>query len=355
MSYYSDLPAFNDRYLQFFDPIQKSFQLRRKSRANGNLGITECMELVSAYLKRYQMSYIPHKLDPKLVMFPFMFIEPTEGDKIVNLVTRETYTVEQVIKDPETGVWAGVVKLNLVTPPSVEKRHHLEYLNFDKYVRFDHELPTALPNNTTANLEGDAKILPPMVPTVTWSLDTVEPGSMDRPFGSNKQYKKTLREAVKDPLVPGYTVEIYGQPFDNLVQFSSWSHDHRTSEKLISWFEQFLKYYTSDLRQGGIAQLFFWKREPDSINTTWRQYYAVRSSQWYFRTEELEAVYQRDILKIDINIGLYTGGGVIPHYRNNTPRYIADQYVSGTLSPDQYRALFYRSGEHLFGELDILQ
>lgn len=355
MAYYEELPYFGDRYLQYFDPVNKSFQLRRRTRAQGNIGIKECMELISMYLRRYQMSYIPHKVDPKLVMFPFMFREPTPGDKIKNLTTSEVYTVDQTIKDPETGLWAGVVKLNLVNAPSVERRNHLEYLNFDKYVRFDHELPTSLPNEITANQEGTALARPPMVPTITWSLAVVEPGSYDKPFGSSKQYKKVLMESVKDPLVPGYTVEIYGQPFDNLVHFSSWSHDHRTSEKLITWFEQFIRLYTGDLRKSGIAQILFWRREPDSVSTTWRQYYAVRTSQWYFRTEELEAVYQRDILKIDVNIDLYTGAGIIPHYRNNHPRYIADQYVSGTLSPDQYRSLFYRSGEYLFGELDILQ
>ena len=39
----------------------------------------------------------------------------------------------------------------------------------------------------------------------------------------------------------------------------------------------------------------------------------------------------------------------------NETRYIADQFVSGYLSPSGYRDLFYRSGQYLFGDLDIVQ
>ena len=39
----------------------------------------------------------------------------------------------------------------------------------------------------------------------------------------------------------------------------------------------------------------------------------------------------------------------------NSLRYIADKKGSGLLSSEEYRALFYRSGEYLFGDLDIRQ
>lgn len=86
---YNDLPAFGDKYLQYFDPETKSFHLRRRSRAQGNVSIYETMELISAYLKRYQMSFIPNKLEKNLGMFPFMFIRPAHGERIRNVTTVE--------------------------------------------------------------------------------------------------------------------------------------------------------------------------------------------------------------------------------------------------------------------------
>lgn len=352
-SQYNDLPAFGDRYLQYFDPETKSFHLRRRSRAEGNISIYESMELILLYLRRYQMSFIPNKLDKNVVLFPFMFIEPVSGDKIKNITTGEIYTVDQVLKNPKTNKWEGLLRLDLVSPPSIEQRHKLEYLNSDKYVKFEHEAPASLINLVSANSERELQTIAPMKPTITWSINTVEPGSFGVPFSKDKQLKKVLRESTKDPYAPGYTVEIYGQAFDNLVYFNSWSHDHRTSETLISWFDQFLKLYTGPLRQQGVQQMLFWKRNSDSINTTWRQNFAVRNTQWYFRTEELEAVYQRDILKVDISLG--ASSDFDNNMLNNEVRYIADQKVSGSLTTDEYRALFYRSGEYLFGDIEIRQ
>lgn len=94
--------------------------------------------------------------------------------------------------------------------------------------------------------------------------------------------------------------------------------------------------------------MFFWKRDSEGQNSTWRQSIPVKGTQFYFRTEELEAVYQRDILKIDVSLGVEKELA----YKDN-PRYIAGQFVSGNFTPEEYRALFYRSGEYLFGDIDI--
>lgn len=348
----ADLPNFGDKYLQVFNPDTRSFELRRKSRTDGVLSISEAMELVAGLLRKYQLSFVPNKTNKNILMLPFCFVEPTEGDKIRNVSTQEIYTVDQVIKNPDTGQWNGVVKLDLTNPPSIEAGHSLEYLNFERYVRFDHEFPSSVPNHLTANSEGIQKNPPPMFPTITWSVQRIEPGGIGKAFDSKKELKPRLRESTKDPYAAGYTVEIWGQWFDNIVQFDSWSNSNRTSERLIRWFEQFLRLYTGYIRQCGIPNLFFWRRDPDDIKTTWRQVFAVRSSQWYFRTEELEAVYQRDILKIDISLGARS---TITNRICNEPRYIADQLTSGCISSEDYKNLFYHSGQYLFGDLDILQ
>jgi hypothetical protein len=346
----ADIPNFGDYYLQYFNPDRQQFELRRKSTSQGNLNISECMELVDKVMRKHQLSFVPSKADKRLLLLPFAFIEPIPGDKILNTVTKEVYTVDQVVKNPTTNQWNGIVKLDLINAPSIELRHSLVYQNTDRYIKFNHEFPDVLLNNTSANSEGILKNIPNMLPTITWSIKQVEPGGLGEPFGSRKELKPRLRESTKDPFVPGHTVEIYGQWMDNVVQFDAWSNSFRTSERLVTWIEKLLKLYTGYLRQCGIANMFFWRRESDRQENAWRQSLAVKGTQFYFRTEELEAVYQRDILKIDISLGT-SDDHALPY--TNQFKYIADQLISGNYTPDEYRALFYRSGEYLFGDLDI--
>lgn len=345
-----EIPLFGDNYVQIFNPDRQQFELRRKSRNEGSVSLSESMELISILMKKHQLSYVPNKVNKNIILFPFCFIEPQQGDKIINTSTKEVYIVEQVLRNPTTNQWEGLVKLDLSEPPSIEKRHSLEFLDKSRYIKFDHEFPEALLNVPSANPEGILKNIPPIHPTITWSIKTIEPGGLGKPFDSKKELKPRLRESTKDPFVRGYTVEIYGQWFDSIVQFDAWSNGFRTTERLLSWIEQMLKLYAVYLRQRGVTNMFFWKRPEEAQTSVWRQSVPVKGTQFYFRTEELEAVYQRDILKIDISLG--TDGNV--SYTNQF-RYIADQLVSGNYTPDDYRALFYRSGEYLFGDLDIRQ
>jgi len=282
-----------------------------------------------------------------------MYNRPFEGTKIKNNSTGEIYTVDQIVTNRETGQWDGLVRLDLTNPPRQFERDSLSFLDSNNYVRFDHETPRALPNRVSANSEGELINAPPLVPTVTWNIERTEPGGYGRPFDTRKEFKPRLRESVKDPLKPGYTVEIYGQSFDNVVQFDSWLNDPQSSERLYIWFEQFLKLYTWVFRKYGIQQMFFWQRLQDRTSTTWRQYYPVKTLQWYFRTETLEAVYQRDILNLDIRIDIVDEGD-LPGLNEGT-RWIADQAVSGKLTPKKYHDLFYRSGVYLFGDITINQ
>lgn len=348
----NDLPAFGDKYLQVFNPLRQQFELRRKSTAEGNLSISESMDLLSLLLKKHQSSFVPNKIDRNLIIFPYAIIELKANDKIINKETKEVYIVDQILKNPKTNNWEGLVKLkNVINPPSIEKRETLEFQNPDRYINFEHEFPDALLNIISANPEGILENIPNIVPTITWKLTRVEPGAYGEPFGSRKEFKSRLRESVKDPLIPGYTVEIRGQYFDNIIEFGAWSNTFRACERLTSWIESFIKLYSGYLRKSGIEQVFFWRRNEELQKTAWRQQLPTKSTQFYFRTEEIEAVYQRDILKIDITIG--TSETYVPYTNKST--YVADQLLTGNYTPEDYRNCFYRSGEYLFGNIDILQ
>lgn len=348
-----NLSEFNQAYIQYFDPVQKSFEVRRKNRTDGNLSIDQCMELIDAYLKKYQLTFVPNKIDKNILFFPFMFNEPSEGDKIHNIATNETYVVDQIIKNPTTGLWEGLLKFNLKQPPSVERLHALDYHTANKLVRFYHEVPDEIPNPVGANLERLLKQPPSLSPTITWTIISVEPASIGQIGSTKKEWKPHLRESLKDPLVGGHTIQIYGQRIENIVQFDTWSADPRTSDRLSRWFEQFMRLYTGKLREAGIGQLLFLKRNKDESNQTWRQAYNTRGSQYLVQTEQLDAVYSRDILNINVSISVDTTSPI--NRKFNETRWIADQMVTGEINSEEYRALFYRSGEYLFGGMDIRQ
>ena len=350
----SEYPEFGESYIQYFDPYLQSFEIRRKGRANGNMSLAEVLELIDVFLYKYQMTYIPSKSDNRIILFPYMYIEPSKGEKIVNKSTKEIYIVDQVIKNPQTNKWEGLLKLDLVSPPSLELLHSLQYqADNDKIVRFRHEQPDEIPNLIGANLEKLLIQPPPIFPTITWTIKSVEPGSLGRFQDSRKEYKPRLRESVKDPFVQGHTVQINGQFFDNIVQFDSWSNDPRTSDRLIRWFEQFMRLNMENLRRYGLNQGIFYKRTEDDYNKTWRQAFSVRSTQYFFRTEQLEAIYTRDLMSINIEIGVESTDPV--NKELNAPRWVAGQLVTGELTTDNYRALFYHSGQYQFGSIDIRQ
>lgn len=351
MGYYNDLPSFGDRYLQYYDKEKEVFEIRNKSRGEGILSISESMEIISKFLVAYQTTYIPHGVDKSLYLFPFLFIEPEKDSLILNSNTNERYRVDQIIKNPETDKWEGLLKLDVDTPPKLENGEVLFFDDFSRYIKFEHEMPSTLSNYKSANID-EVMVNPPQItPTITWSLNRVEPGGMNKAFSSKKEYKPRVREVVKDPLVKGYSVTILGQYMDNIVEFSSWSNDHKTSEKLINWFYKFMNMYAPYIRQCGVNQLYFLQRESDSISNRWRQTFFGRTLQYYVRTEELEANYERNLT--DINITLNTSNSDINNRIFKERRYIAGQEVTGKLSNQEYRELFYRSGEYLFGDIDI--
>lgn len=352
MSYEDDLPRFGDTFRQYYNPDLEVIEIRRKSHTRGNLSVAEGMDLIGKFMKMHQMTYVPNKNSNSLLLFPFMFNTPKEGDIIINSRTDEKYTIEQIIVNPSTGRWQGLVKIDMPSVPSPEKRDILYFDKDDNYLEYNHIYPTKIANLIGANTEDIMKNIPQIKPSVTWNLVKMEPGGLSKAFDSRKEYKPRVREYVKDPLVPGYTVEIRGKVIDSIVQFDCWSNDQRTSEKLVSWFENFLNSHMCYIRQCGIVDGFFWQRPEESLVSSWRQSFAVRGTQYYFRTEELEASYEKDLVKIDIVLGSEER---IDKRMFREHRYIAGQLVTGELTYDQYKALFYNSGQFQFGEIDFLQ
>lgn len=343
--------SFHDKYLFVLDPVTKVRELRYKSQRDGGLSLYQSMELTAGLLKRYELDYRTTDADPSIIMLPNLFKEPAKGTKILNETTGEIYEIDQIIKNPKSNIWEGLVRLNLSNPPNYEMRHMLKFLDESNYVDFDHLYRTSIPNDIAANTEGVDINTAPMSPVITWNLVRKEPGSRSPDaFGPRKEFKPSLRDSVKDPHAPGYTVQIYGQYFDQIVQFDAWNKNNLSSEALIEWFDQFMRLARKYLQQYGVSQLFFWRRNEDSLKREWQQAIWRRSIQYYFRTEQLEVSYDKDILNMNIVMGTDTSA-----FSDQSPRYIADQLVTGHLTPSGYRNLFYdSSGNYRFGEITVL-
>lgn len=350
------IPLFQDQYLVYYNKNLEVTEIRSRSKGpSAPITLPEAAQLIQNLMIRHQMTFFPHESDTSLYVFPYMFIKPKKGDRIRNTVTNEIYTVDQVINNPKTKRWDGLVKLNVVNPPDFDKRHLLVYHGKDRYINFDHAFPRTIKNvRTTNNSEGEAFDSPPMVPTITWTLERSEPGSLDgKAFGARKELKPRLREVLRDKLVPGMQVQVFGQFKDNLVRFGCYADQQTTAERLINWFQTFMDKYTRILNECGLNQVFFYQRQADDLNNVWRQPFAVRTIDYYMRTEELSTSYESEIVNIDITLGVED---TITDRLFNEERYIAGQLVTGELSYSGYRDLFYdQSGNYLFGNIDILQ
>ena len=346
----SESYRFNDKYLQVYDPVTKSLEVRRKNQAEGKLSLSQAMELTSKLLRIYQNHYVPNTYDKKVLLLRHLFVEPKQGDRILNVTTRELYEVDQVIKNPKTDRWEGIIRIDAVHPPDPIKREELRFLGDKNYVDFDHAYRLTAPNEVSTNIAGDGLSSPPMKPTVSWFLARQEPGATrGKAFSPTREIKPSIREILKDPLVQGYSVNVFGQYFDNIVQFDALYIDNTSTEALVEWFSQFLQLHAGILRQCGVANLYFERRLEDTTDQRWRQPIWKRSLQWYFRTEQLSAIYERDLMRIETSLTIANSEPI----RDN-PRYIAGQLVTGDLNLSGYNRLFYDlSGNYLFGDIEL--
>ena len=350
----TNLEDFDDPDVKFENYVStnhwwKSLYQNRTTRDRA-MPYDESLMMVAVLLRQYEMWYQNHETDPTLLHFPYMFRQPKKGDRLVNSATKERYTILEPVKDPITKQWEGVVKLEATyNPPKRTSMHRLEFDNEDKYVRFTSEDPVRLETEDQDD-EGNYIDKGPVRPTVVHSLIRRSPGSIgERPFGPSKQYRPRYRESVSPDDAVNQQIEIYGQWFDNLVQFDCWSTDNLSADNLADWFERFMCLYGKVLKKNGVQEVLFMERLRDKAVSKWRQNFQSRQLQYFFRTESLEAKSIREITDIDTTLNLTEEiVDIVGEYQ------IAGQIVTGQLSAQQYKDLFYNSnGEYLFGNTTI--
>jgi len=348
--------------LQDIDPYYEPYEYRvnygtafspdmsvRERGAN----LDQSMGMINQLLEFYEMTYYPHSIDKNLLHMPYLFLKPDEGTRMINTTTNEVYVIEDIVSNPKTKRWEGLVRISSTTPPDKNLLHKLKFIDIKDRVRFTQEFsaPLQIPQGSQQSVNETEIDAGPMIPTVTWALIREEPGTFGRePFGPQKLYKGRPRELLKDPDNPGHSIDVRVQTFDNLVQFDCWTTDNFASNKLANWFKKFLSLYIPILKRNGVQEMLFWQRLRDSAVTKWRQDLISRTLQYFVRTEDIDIVTRKDIVSIDYTFE------VDSELQVDYFTYIADQKVvaPGQLTVKAYNDLFKNSdGEYLFGSFTI--
>lgn len=358
-----DLEMFGNHYTEWFDSRRRIKRVKGSKRDQKPRGadILDAMDMIEILMRKHQNTW---EADPNYkwkLFFPYLFIEPKPGDIIVNKTTNEEYVVAfveelhrnqrrrnpgPIIRENSRDSFSGMV---LLTPglKEPERTDVLEFKNKDNYIQFNEWGPRynlthpAPPNSDTAE-EQRGRFLP----TVTWTIKRVEPGTIGkRPFDPAKmstpvvwdcyadpahtyllqdKHDAQTQSLIKDkhevasPLSTGdylaldgarampdlstQAIVVWGQWFDNLVQFDCYTTNNLEANKLIFWFEDFMDLYIPVLRYNGVDQILYWQRTQDQTTERYRDDIEIRKIQYYFRTLKLRIERRPVFRKYDFTI-----------------------------------------------------
>jgi hypothetical protein len=160
-------------------------------------------------------------------------------------------------------------------------------------------------------------------PQITWGIVRQEPGVVSgKPWTGTQEMKPRRREmlAIFNPDIKKYVnpvasasmiekygrlmkyVEIYGQVYDNSVQYNIWARTSWEVEELTEWFKDYLRKFTGMFREAGIIEMWFDRRVRDDTLLQIKNKYHLRSFLYYFRTEEINIKTIKPIRRIDVNL-----------------------------------------------------
>jgi len=415
------LPNFAQTYVEWYDTRRGVRKISRRQRANGSADLDDIIDMLDILIEQHQMTFVIDNNYRWRIYFPYMFVKPEVGDMLRNKVTGEEYEIIYVevlppnfkrlkygpiCRNPKTDIFTGLVILEQGTNPP-KPTDTLEYVNKEKRLidffewstRRNSKKPSGSGEGDLGQGE-DGKFMP----TITWSVNRVEPGSIGKsPFDNSKMLKAQMRETYTDPShtylldSPGYyeakkqasiyptgdpiitgqysaltraqadprvsthSLEVYGQWFDNLVQFDCWSNSNHEANALIAWFEDFMDLYSSVLTQNGVPLSLYWERLQDQTIERWRDDIDNRTIRWYFRTEKLRVKRLRNFRKYNFRLQLGQPNEEVRVY--SEPTGISTTTGSYGLNANMYRyetltgvtGHFTGDNSYLWGQITIEQ
>lgn len=359
-----NLEQFNLDYIEWFDSRRRINRVigSSRSRKYSSADLLDAMDMIELLLKRHQTYYVQDQKYKWKLWFPYMFIKPSPGDILINETTKEEYEiayVEEMLpnntkagpgpfhRSPQRSSFTGLV---ILKEGALEPRYNerLVFKNEKRYVDFFEWGPRKHANSPTSlRVDGSEQVEGMFNPTITWTIKRVEPGTTGkRPFDPAKECKPHVRDQYADPdytyLLPGRqemdaltfragrletggylnytggpysltpqqqdprtstrTIIVWGQWFDNLVQFDCWSKLNYEANTLVYWFEDFMDLYSPVLIRNGVQQLLYWQRQQDQTIDRWRDDIDNRTVQYYFRTEKLRVQKTPNLMNFDIRV-----------------------------------------------------
>jgi hypothetical protein len=133
--------------------------------------------------------------------------------------------------------------------------------------------------------------------TITHSIEERRPGifkqvNVDQIF-SNRQIRqrhKVFRESRPDPDHVGGKLFIYGQWYDNLVEFKIWAKTSKVANLRALWLEDTLEKWEWFLQAEGVSKMLYMGRLADQVQQKGNKKIACRTLQYYVRTERLTII-----------------------------------------------------------------
>lgn len=108
-------------------------------------------------------------------------------------------------------------------------------------------------------------------------------------------FKPMLIDIMDDAKNPGYKVLVYYTPYDNTIEFTSWSKNYRDGNLGADFIQEILTTYAPLLKRKGLQQLKFLQRGTDVFQEfgTYSMYgFPVR---FYARTYKIKLVYEKTL------------------------------------------------------------
>lgn len=304
-----DIADFPTQYLEWYDGRRNLTRLRSLAPGNPPGGyptsVEDAIDMIEVLLEAYQCEFRVSPMDPWTVFLPNLVIDPKPGDEIHNRTTDEVYTIDTLGTDPQFGTFDHWVRLRGETPPGRSDR--LELVDRTKYVRFVLAYPMTEARKTQ---ESDGELgerdAADWVPTVTVRVTRREPASLGKePFGRSKELKSRIVDVFRDPKDRvRYSIEIWQQRVDNLLQFDCWDRDPKVAMRLASWFRAFMREHTRTLIMNGVEQILWWDQRDDQATERWREDIVAQTCRYVFRTADIQAVRRRNLTWLSFEVSV---------------------------------------------------
>ena len=126
------------------------------------------------------------------------------------------------------------------------------------------------------------------------------------PFSGIRAFKPTLRETLRDPLAPDYSVHVYTQLMDNIFEIIPSSKNYPNADAGAYLVEDMMEYFQPIFKQRGITQMRYMMREEDRYNVGSDNALHKCPMVYYVRTQKLKLVYEKDLELLNIEVDIST-------------------------------------------------